>query len=365
MTNCPSKPTAYAFQHQLLTWFDQHGRHNLPWQNPITPYRVWISEIMLQQTQVTTVIPYFERFMATYPTVEQLARASIDHVLHLWTGLGYYARARNIHRTAERIVNDYDGSFPTTLDEMMTLPGIGRSTAGAILAIASHQPHPILDGNVKRVLARVHAVEGWPGTTDVAKQLWHLAEQYTPITRVADYTQAIMDLGAMICTRSAPRCGECPFVADCQAHATDATHRYPGKKPRKDKPIKSVGFLIVQHPSAGILLQLRSQQGIWGGLWGLPEFTAEPKLEHAAKQHAQNMGIESNQIRHLSPLNAFRHTFSHYHLDIHPILLTLTENTAQHHAEPDTMWYNNNEHRVGLAAPVKKLLEQLTQEDTQ
>ncbi len=207
--------TPEQFQHSILDWFDQHGRHDLPWQQAQTPYRVWVSEIMLQQTQVATVIPYFQRFMARFPDVGALAAAEQDEVLHLWTGLGYYARARNLHKAARLVVNNWGGEFPQTLEGMESLPGIGRSTAGAILAMACGIRAPILDGNVKRVLARYACVEGWPGQTAVQKQLWALAEEYTPSRRVGDYTQAMMDLGATLCTRSKPACVLCPLQLDC------------------------------------------------------------------------------------------------------------------------------------------------------
>src|SRR5690606_6541720 len=207
------------FAQRVLVWFDQHGRKHLPWQQGITPYRVWLSEIMLQQTQVATVIPYFERFIARFPDVQSLAAAPIDDVLHLWTGLGYYARARNLHRCAQTIVRDYGGEFPASVAALSELPGIGRSTAGALASIAHQQRAAILDGNVKRVLARHHAIDGWPGTTQTLSQLWQFAEQHTPDKRSDHYTQAMMDLGATVCTRSKPACDHCPVADSCIAYA--------------------------------------------------------------------------------------------------------------------------------------------------
>ena len=221
------------FQRAVLAWFDQHGRKDLPWQRDLSPYRVWVSEVMLQQTQVATVIPYFERFMAAFPRVEALARADIDAVLHLWTGLGYYARARNLHRAAQLVVSDYQGRFPTELEPLQALPGVGRSTAGAILSIACGGRAPILDGNVKRVLSRCFAVPGWYGQGAVAKRLWALAESYTPSERVADYTQAMMDLGATLCSRARPQCPRCPLQGSCLAWAAGEPQRYPESRPRK------------------------------------------------------------------------------------------------------------------------------------
>ena len=219
------------FSRAVLTWFDKHGRKTLPWQQGITPYRVWLSEIMLQQTQVTTVIPYFERFVARFPDVASLAAAPINDVLHLWTGLGYYARARNLHRCAQTLVCNYGGEFPATVEALAELPGIGRSTAGAIVSIAFKQRAAILDGNVKRVLARYHAVAGWPGDATTLKTLWVHAETHTPKKRVNNYTQAMMDLGATLCTRSKPACERCPVMSTCVAYATGQVNLYPGKKP--------------------------------------------------------------------------------------------------------------------------------------
>ena len=262
--------TTNAFSTRVLAWFDENGRKDLPWQHDISPYRVWISEIMLQQTQVATVIPYYESFMQRFPDVLALADASEDEVMHLWSGLGYYSRARNLHKSAKMVAHELGGVFPQTLDGMIALPGIGRSTAGAILSIASGQQTAILDGNVKRVLARFQAVEGWPGKTPVLNELWEYAEAYTPMARVADYTQAMMDLGATVCTRSRPQCGDCPLVADCEGHASGEPTRYPGKKPKKVLPVKQTCMVVLEHQGQ-ILLEKRPPTGIWPGLWSLPE----------------------------------------------------------------------------------------------
>jgi A/G-specific adenine glycosylase len=235
----PQKFTQY-----VLAWFQQHGRKNLPWQHKISPYRVWVSEIMLQQTQVQTVIPYFKRFMQRFLRIADLANAAEDEVLHLWTGLGYYARARHLHKTAKIIQQQFKGKFPRDLATLQTLPGIGRSTAGAILAIAMHQPAAILDGNVKRVLSRVHAIAGWPGQPEVAAQLWQYAEQYTPQQLTAEYTQAMMDIGALICTRTKPQCTICPLQKICLAHQANNETAYPSKKPAKKLPIRALQALI-------------------------------------------------------------------------------------------------------------------------
>jgi len=344
------------FSTRVLKWFDKHGRKHLPWQQQITPYRVWLSEIMLQQTQVTTVIPYFERFIARFPTVKSLAAAPIDEVLHLWTGLGYYARARNLHRCAQTIVTQYAGEFPSTVTELSELTGIGRSTAGAIVSIAFQKPAAILDGNVKRVLARYHGIDGWPGQTDTLNQLWDIAEEYTPKKRNNDYTQAMMDMGATLCTRSKPKCEACPLREGCVAYAQGNPTAYPGKKPKKNLPEKSVQLIMLRNPAGDILLQQRPAQGIWGGLWSFPELPLDEDALAYAQQH------KGKVISH-EYWNSYRHTFSHYHLDIHPALIQLA-NSPRTIGEANTHWYNPHQpDELGLAAPVKKLLEKLAQLD--
>ena len=259
------------FSERLLAWFDEHGRKTLPWQQDRTPYRVWVSEIMLQQTQVATVIPYYERFMARFPKVADLAQAPIDDVLSLWTGLGYYARARNLHKTACIVAEEYDGKFPDSVEGLESLPGIGRSTAGAILTLGHGRWAPILDGNVKRVLARYHAIEGWPGRSDVLAALWRASEAVTPRHRTADYTQGIMDLGATLCTKSKPECLFCPMTEDCQARISGTQATYPGKKPKKKIPTRDTHFIICVDSQGQVLLERRPPSGIWGGLWSFPE----------------------------------------------------------------------------------------------
>lgn len=341
-----------SFSDRLLAWFDQHGRKHLPWQQDISPYRVWVSEIMLQQTQVTTVIPYFERFMDRFPIVNTLAEADQDEVLHLWTGLGYYARGRNLHKSAKIITEQYNGEFPDTQEALEALPGIGRSTAGAIRAIAMQQHAAILDGNVKRVLARFGAVDGWPGQPAIVKDLWQLAEALTPTARTADYTQAIMDLGATLCTRSRPRCSDCPLSADCQALIEDAIARYPGKKPKKDKPIKSTCMLVVQDAVGDLLLKQRPPSGLWGGLWSFPECSPEE-----VDQTLEQLSIGARNINHLTP---FRHTFTHFHLDITPIHVK-SESNRDEVAESGRLWYSlQAPQSVGLTRPVTKIIDGLT-----
>ena len=262
-----------TFSARLLKWYDCHGRKTLPWKRVRDPYRIWVSEIMLQQTQVTTIIPYFERFAKRFPDVRTLARARPDSVLHLWSGLGYYARARNLHKAAKRIIAEHGGTFPRELESVVRLPGIGRSTAGAILALAFDQRHAILDGNVKRVLARHHAIDAPPNRRETETKLWQLAERHTPSRRVADYTQAIMDLGATVCTRAHPDCAHCPVRAGCKARKLGTPQNFPVPAKRRAMPVKQVNMLLIRDARDRVLLVKRPPAGLWGGLWGLPECT--------------------------------------------------------------------------------------------
>jgi A/G-specific adenine glycosylase len=340
------------FAARLLDWFDAHGRKDLPWQTPKDPYRTWVSEIMLQQTQVQTVIPYFERFMDRFPDVTALANAAQDEVLQHWSGLGYYARARNLHRAAQTIRDEHAGEFPGTLDQVMALPGVGRSTAGAILALSMEQRHPILDGNVKRVLARHQAVAGWPGKTSVANRLWEIAERNTPGERVADYTQAIMDLGATLCTRSNPACDRCPVAADCEALSSGSVTEFPGRRPRKAKPLRTTTMVLAWHDGQ-VYLERRPENGIWGGLWSLPEVNGTSVEDWCRERLAGNPGqIESWQV--------LRHSFSHYDLDIQPIVVRIEAPLSKVADFADAGWHPlDNKLPGGVAAPVSKLIEQL------
>lgn len=345
---------AKQFSVLLLEWFDKHGRKNLPWQQNITPYRVWVSEIMLQQTQVKTVIPYFNRFMNAFPSVHELANAKEDQLLHLWSGLGYYARARNLHKTAKIIVEQFNGKFPDQLELLEQLPGIGRSTAGAILSISMNSPTPILDGNVKRVLTRFHAISGSPQLRVIEKELWQLAATYTPSERNADYTQAIMDLGATLCTRTKPKCPVCPFKATCQAHLQARETEFPSKKQTKELPIKQTHLLLIHQPSGKVLLEKRPPSGIWGGLWCFPHCDTPRQAE---KWCQINLQLKPKNITYLK---SFRHTFSHFHLDITPVMLMIEKVPSQAMESEEIIWYNvRNPDERGLAAPVKKLLELL------
>ncbi len=341
------------FQQAVLDWYDQHGRKTLPWQQDISPYRVWVSEIMLQQTQVATVIPYFDRFMEALPTVKDLAAAPEDEVLHLWTGLGYYSRARNLHHAAQQVMTDFDGEFPDSVDALSTLKGVGRSTAGAIRSIAFEQPAAILDGNVKRVLARYAAIEGWPGKSAVLKELWSAAEELAPDYRCRDYSQAMMDLGATLCTAKSPACDRCPLADDCLARAAGKQLEFPGRKPRKPLPVRTTLMLIATNEQGEVLLEKRPDSGIWGGLWSFPEFAdSDAALEFCERELGTQQGSES--------LPGFRHTFSHYHLEITPLLVHLHE-TREHVMEGDArLWYNMRKPAVlGIPKPASKLLKLL------
>ncbi|KAA8997639.1 A/G-specific adenine glycosylase [Affinibrenneria salicis] len=343
---------APQFAQQVLDWYQRFGRKTLPWQIEKTPYKVWLSEVMLQQTQVSTVIPYFQRFMARFPDVTALADAPLDEVLHLWTGLGYYARARNLHKAARVIADRHQGVFPTRFDDVADLPGVGRSTAGAILSLSLDQHYPILDGNVKRVLARCYTVAGWPGKKDVEKQLWALSEQVTPAAGVSQFNQAMMDLGAMVCTRSRPKCELCPLNNGCLASAAHSWAEYPGKKPKQTLPEKTSWFLLLQNDDK-VWLEQRPAVGLWGGLFCFPQFSLRRELELWLQQR----GLST---QHLQQLTAFRHTFSHFHLDIVPVWLKLSRPQACMD-EGVGLWYNLAQPpSVGLAAPVERLLRQLS-----
>ncbi|WP_159865031.1 MULTISPECIES: A/G-specific adenine glycosylase [unclassified Raoultella] len=342
---------AAQFSTQVLEWYDKYGRKTLPWQIGKTPYKVWLSEVMLQQTQVATVIPYFERFMARFPTVIDLASAPLDEVLHLWTGLGYYARARNLHKAAQQVASQHGGEFPQTFDEVAALPGVGRSTAGAILSLSLGKHFPILDGNVKRVLARCYAVSGWPGKKEVEKQLWGISEEVTPAKGVERFNQAMMDLGAIVCTRSKPKCELCPLNNGCEAYANNSWTQYPGRKPKQTIPQRSGYFLLMQHGDEVFLAQ-RPPVGLWGGLFCFPQFEDQEALREWLAQR-------QIQADNLTQLTAFRHTFSHFHLDIVPMWLTVHSSGACMD-EAGALWYNLAQPpSVGLAAPVERLLQQL------
>ena len=341
------------FSSRILAWYAQHGRHDLPWQSEPTPYRVWVSEIMLQQTQVGTVIPYFARFMQRFPDVAALAAAPLDDVLGLWSGLGYYARARNLHRAARQIMQQHGGVLPRNLTDLQALPGIGLSTAGAIMALAHNLTVPILDGNVKRVLARHHGVEGWPGEKRVAQQLWDLSANHVPATQVAAYTQAIMDLGATLCTRARPRCGDCPVSESCLARMQGLQEQLPAKRPARSLPVKRTVFAMVQNDAGEILLQRRPESGIWGGLWSFPECPVETDVVNWV---ADQFGTEVEVVVRAPEL---RHTFTHFHLNIVPVHLLLRRDGRSIRDQGAAQWLAPGAATsLGLAAPVRRLIDE-------
>jgi len=347
------------FARQVLDWFRVNGRHDLPWQHDPGPYSVWISEVMLQQTQVTTVIPYFKRFMMRFPDIDTLARSTIDEVLHQWTGLGYYARARNLHKTAQIISNDYQNQFPNNLESLIKLPGIGRSTAGAILTLACQQRHPILDGNVKRVLTRYHALEGWPGQVKVERELWALADQHTPFENAAEYTQAMMDLGATVCVRKKPLCEICPVSGDCLAKQQNKQQAFPTPKPKKSLPTRETIFVIMQNDQGEFLLEKRPPSGIWGGLWAFPECKKNTEIKRWIKD---NLGYS---VRNTFRLPVIRHTFSHFHLDIASVVVHAGKMISQIRDSGSYRWYQvEYVDEIGMPAPVKKIMEELNESNS-
>lgn len=323
------------FAARIIDWQKAHGRHDLPWQNTRDPYAIWVSEIMLQQTQVAAVIGYYGKFMRRFPNIQVLASATQDEVLQFWSGLGYYSRARNLHNAAQKIVDDFEGNFPQAFDDILSLPGIGKSTAAAISTFAFNVPKPILDGNVKRVFARHFLVEGWPGLPKIEQQMWKIAHRENPQNDAVAYTQGLMDLGATLCTRSRPRCNDCPVQASCQAYEQACANQLPAPKPKKALPERHCVMLI--HYDAGeVLLEKRANTGVWGGLWSFPEVEEIPK---------------NAQL-----LPALTHIFTHFKLHIQPVLVS---GRAQAFA-PNTLWLALDEAIQGaIPTPIRKILQQI------
>ncbi len=352
--------TASHFSQSLLGWFDLHGRQSLPWQQHQEPYGIWVAEVMLQQTQVQTVIPYYQKFMAQFPNIIALANAKQDAVMANWAGLGYYARARNLHRAAQTIRDQYEGYFPLKLEQVMALPGIGRSTAGAILVFSQHACHPILDGNVKRVLTRFFTIDGHPSLKAVENKLWALSDQLTPSNRVADYTQAIMDLGATLCTTRRPKCGHCPIRNGCLAWQQGKQTSYPTPKPKAHRPQRYSRMILLSNANAEYLLIKRPPSGIWGGLWALPELL-DSKTNCQAWCN-QQFGIAVTKGK---PLQKIRHSFTHFELEIQPIACSVNQSTvptvnrvmdSEHY-----LWYNPlSDCAVGIPAAVRKIFNRLS-----
>ncbi|WP_222564120.1 A/G-specific adenine glycosylase [Novilysobacter antarcticus] len=343
---------ADTFAGRLLDWFDSHGRHDLPWQHPRSPYRVWLSEVMLQQTQVKTAAPYFERFVAALPSLPALAAAPLDDVLALWSGLGYYSRARNLHRAAQQCMSAHSGELPRDLDALLALPGIGRSTAAAILAQAWGDRHAILDGNVKRVLARFHGIEGWPRSPTIERQLWAVAEQHLPNDRLADYTQAQMDLGATICTRARPLCAKCPMAGDCVAYVHDRTAELPTRKPAKAVPRREARIMWLEDDDGRVLLQKRPPVGIWASLWTLPQAEDEIGMEAFIRDHVDGASGDGESLPPIA------HAFSHYKLDLLPrrwrgvaLRTAVQDNDQLRWIAPASL------STLGIPAPIRRLLE--------
>jgi A/G-specific adenine glycosylase len=344
-----SLPMAAEFAQRLLHWFDRHGRHDLPWQHPRTPYRVWLSEVMLQQTQVATVIPYFTRFLDRFPSLTALAEASEDAVFAQWSGLGYYSRARNLHRAAQQCVAEHGGELPDTREALQALPGIGRSTAGAILAQAFGRREAILDGNVKRVLTRHLGIDQFPGLPAVERALWRAAEARLPETRLPDYTQALMDLGATVCTRRRPQCAACPVRGDCIAHAQDRTAELPVRAARKSLPERQTRLLVLQDERGAVLLEKRGPGAVWNGLWSLPEAADAGAVVHTLSAWNADGG---------ETLPDLNHVFSHYRL---------RAAVSRHACRPQAVadgdrwrWCRRDDWRsLGLPTPIRRLLESL------
>ena len=339
------------FHERLLDWYDIHGRKDLPWQHDISPYHVWLSEIMLQQTQVSTVIPYYLRFITQYGDITSLASAKLDDILALWAGLGYYARARNLHKAANILVRQHKAEMPFSIDELIALPGIGRSTAGAIMALAHQQKHPILDGNVKRVLARYTAISGWPGKKPVEQKLWKIAESLLPEKRITHYTQAQMDLGATICKRNKPLCLQCPLHEDCKAFQLGTPELFPTSKPKKEIPTRQSHWLIAQSNNGKILLEQRPNNGIWGGLWSFPEFDCPINLVSFSQE---KLKVNPEEIQHQTSIS---HVFTHFKLDITPYLVHSSDNYQKIDNNKIFGWYTIRDAlQLGIPAPVKAFL---------
>ena len=344
------------FAIRLIAWQKQYGRHNLPWQGA-DAYRVWLSEIMLQQTQVTTVIPYYLRFIASFPNIAALAAATQEQVLAHWSGLGYYARGRNLHKAAQLIVETHQGVFPRDYAQILELPGIGRSTAAAVCALAYQEHRAILDGNVKRVLARYCGITGWTGSKPVEDILWTRAEVLLPLHEVDTYTQALMDMGASVCTRSRPKCAICPVQSDCLALQGERTTELPTPRPRKTVPEKSVIFLLLIH-GQNILLEKRPDSGIWGGMWCPPQ-VEDSQLEGYLRSSGIVLDEHGKVIEKFETLPSFTHTFTHFKLHITPMLLYLDKKPL-HIQQSESVWLDiEGALQAAIPTPVRKVLEDL------
>ena len=350
-TNTPKMVDEDTFASAVISWYRENGRQNMPWQNSDNPYQRWVSEVMLQQTQVATVIPYFLRFIKRFSDIRTLADSDTDEVLSYWTGLGYYARARNLHRTAQIIESEHGGTFPDTYETLVALPGIGRSTAGAILAFSFGKSYPILDGNVRRVLARYHAIGGWPGKANVLRSLWEVAEIHTPCKDVGDYTQGMMDIGAEVCLRRQPRCSECPLASNCKGFNENNFEKFPEPRPRQARSKRRITMIMVQDRTGHVLLNRRPTTGIWGGLWSFPECPDEVAPEAWIEE---SFGL---RVECAEPWDHIRHGLSHIELEIQPLPAKLMKPAL---IMESCVWYKPGMPiKRGLAAPVRHLLKQL------
>ncbi|MFM7570128.1 MAG: A/G-specific adenine glycosylase [Betaproteobacteria bacterium] len=340
-----------GFAARIVSWQQRHGRHDLPWQTNRDPYRIWLSEVMLQQTQVRTVIPYYLRFLEQFPDVAALAAAPLERVMELWSGLGYYSRARNLHRCAQTIVTTHGGRFPASSSALAELPGVGRSTAAAIAAFAFGERAAILDGNVKRVLCRHFGVEGWPGERQVEQRLWDIAQRELPQTGIGPYTQGLMDLGAQTCTRTRPQCDPCPVAASCMARAQGRQASLPASRPARATPVRETCWAVVIQ-NQRVLLERRPPAGIWGGLLSLPEISVT-EIEHAAAQVETRFGVTVTSCHRLSPV---MHAFTHFRLIAHPVLIEVTQ-AARLAADTPHEWFElPKAGQLALAQPVRTLL---------
>jgi len=357
MTELPTKTVINYFRKKLLAWHEKYGRHTLPWQINKTPYKVWLSEVMLQQTQVSTVIPYFNKFINRFPKVEDLAQAEIDEVMSLWAGLGYYRRAKFLYACAQMVCEDFNAVFPTNLEDLIKLPGIGRSTAGAIMSLSMNKRAAILDGNVKRVMSRFFAIETPLNESSGMKNLWQLAEILTPHKHFAAYNQAMMDLGATCCTRHKPNCEDCPLIKKCNAYALGEPTQFPVRPLKKKiKPKRQTKMLILVNKHNQILLEKRTDDGIWPGLYSLPE------AGHASDAKVICQQQWSLDTKSISELENFTHQFTHFNLDIKPVVCHIESNgrLLNSSAEQNTSWHNIHDSlNLGIPAPVKKILKSI------
>ena len=345
-----------TFAARVIAWQKRHGRHELPWQNTRDPYRIWLSEIMLQQTQVGTVIPYYVRFLEKFPTLRDLARASEDEVLALWSGLGYYSRGRNLLRAARIVAEQFGGAFPKAMDDILALPGIGQSTAAAISAFAFGERQAILDGNVKRVFARHFGVAGFPGEKKIEAKLWSVANAALPKKNIEAYTQGLMDLGATVCLRARPLCLSCPVEEHCVAKRDGRIQELPTPRPKKAVPEKSTTMLIIAH-AGEVLLEKRPPTGVWAGMWCFPEVVNGASPRDVCRER---YGLETKSLK---PWSVLQHGFTHFKLSITPQPIVVQKKLPRA-SEPSFMWLSIDDAlKAAIPKPVRELLIKLDQRE--